>query len=262
MQQVCDYSFAHYKYILKLAKNNGYKMIKVSETVNEQKGKVLVLRHDIDISPKYALKMAEIEHEEGIVASYYILLHSKFYNPLTPKNLDIFKKIKKLGHEIGLHYDTSVYSKKKTDILNGILNEIKILELILSTKITSISQHNPATSPFIEELNKYVIDAYNKDLINGKYKYLSDSGQKWRNGCMCHFLGKYDKIHVLIHPISWSFEGKGFKEIFNMTGVEIYEDIQEEFNTLSSTIKSYLKKREELDKIREKLYDASKNNNY
>ena len=190
MNSKCEYSFTHYREILRLAKKIGYKTIRVSETKEKRKGKFLVLRHDIDTSPKYALDMARIEYEEGIVASYFILLHSKLYNPLTLKNLNIFKEIKKLGHEIGLHYDTSIYADTGVDILKCILDEIKIIELALNFKIKATSQHNPASSVLIEELNNYVIDAYNKHLINGEYKYFSDSGYKWRYGCLCNFFGK------------------------------------------------------------------------
>ena len=37
-------------------------------------------RHDIDVSPNRALRLAQIEHEGGLKATYFFLLHCEFYN--------------------------------------------------------------------------------------------------------------------------------------------------------------------------------------
>ncbi|MFH1642775.1 MAG: hypothetical protein ABIC04_07820 [Nanoarchaeota archaeon] len=248
----CNYSFKHYLEILQLIKKQGYNSIKVSETVKKQEGKIIVLRHDVDTSPKNALKTAVMEHKEGIISSYYVLLHSKLYNALSPDNIKIIKQIRDLGHEIGLHYDTSVFHKE--NILSGVINDIKILELAINTTVKSVSQHNPSTSMLVKELGKHVIDSYNDNLINGSYKYFSDSGYQWRHGCICKFLGKFDKLHILIHPNSWSLGGGGYKDVLQNNLKEITRDIKEEIEETIKFTTEYLKKREKLDKIRENCY--------
>ena len=40
--------------------------------------------HDIDYSVHRAMRLAEIEAEEGVTATYFFLLHSPFYNLLEP----------------------------------------------------------------------------------------------------------------------------------------------------------------------------------
>ena len=75
--------------------------------------KILVgLRHDVDLQPFTAVKMAELEKKYDLPATYYIL-HSAFYYG-TIENRDvtrrpcmdrIYKQIYKLGHEIGVHND-------------------------------------------------------------------------------------------------------------------------------------------------------------
>ena len=36
-----------------------------------------------------------------------------------------------------------------------------------------------------------------------RWKYLSDSARRWREGCVCEWLGKVDRLEVLIHPVWW-----------------------------------------------------------
>ena len=40
----------------------------------------LLLRHDIDFSPKNAVRMAELEHEYGARSTYTVLLSGHYYN--------------------------------------------------------------------------------------------------------------------------------------------------------------------------------------
>ena len=40
----------------------------------------LLWRHDIDVSVHRARALAEIEHEAGLRATYFVYLHSRFYN--------------------------------------------------------------------------------------------------------------------------------------------------------------------------------------
>ena len=46
-------------------------------------------------------------------------------------------------------------------------------------------------------------------------KYLSDSGQFWREGCLCQNLNKYERLQVLIHPMWWSRDGLSRDEIMD-----------------------------------------------
>src|SRR5262245_60649661 len=45
-------------------------------------GRYIVLRHDIDFAPGYALEMAELEHAAGIASTFFVLVDGQFYDPL------------------------------------------------------------------------------------------------------------------------------------------------------------------------------------
>ena len=69
---------------------------------------LIVLRHDVDRKPKNALKMAHLEAEMGIKASYYFRI-PKTFQP------EIIKQIAELGHEIGYHYENLSFLSKRKD---------------------------------------------------------------------------------------------------------------------------------------------------
>src|SRR5437016_143830 len=66
-------------------------------------------RHDIDVSPNRALRLAEIERERGLRATYFFLLHSNFYNCLESATRDIMRGIAGRSHDIGLHFEAAFY---------------------------------------------------------------------------------------------------------------------------------------------------------
>lgn len=59
----------------------------------------ILMRHDIDRAAKNALKIASIEEEFGIRATYYFRATKKTFVPT------IIQDIENMGHEIGYHYE-------------------------------------------------------------------------------------------------------------------------------------------------------------
>ncbi|MDZ7721999.1 MAG: hypothetical protein U5R06_04015 [candidate division KSB1 bacterium] len=62
----------------------------------------IILRHDVDLRPDYALAMARLEAEYGIRGTYYFRIVSESFQP------QIIRQIAELGHEIGYHYDEDI----------------------------------------------------------------------------------------------------------------------------------------------------------
>ena len=59
----------------------------------------VILRHDVDLLPQNSLTFARIQHEMGIVGSYYFRAVPESWDE------DIIKEIHSLGHEVGYHYE-------------------------------------------------------------------------------------------------------------------------------------------------------------
>ena len=94
-----DFTVNKYKELLVALKKQGFLFIPVNEAKDSAVSKLIILRHDVDKSPKNSLLTANIEHELGIRGTYYFRVVPESYDE------HIIKKIQNLGHIIGYHYE-------------------------------------------------------------------------------------------------------------------------------------------------------------
>ena len=210
----CEFSSQHYLNVLNSVKKN-YSFGTVSDYLSlKKKKKFIILRHDVDFSLDYALEMAKNEANHGIMSTYFVLLHSFFYNPFDEKNTSNIKRITKLGHEIGLHYDSSFFPKSSKKEIKLIKKEINMLEEITGKKVVSVAPHIPSeTRKIYANLKKAnLITAQSPEMLKS-VKYISDSGHYWREGCLCQHVNKHDRLQILTHPIWWVNGHHSRKEI-------------------------------------------------
>ena len=165
------------------------------------KKKFILLRHDIDFCLDPALDLAKLEKQHNIKSTYFILLHSTFYNSLSSYNALIIQQISKLGHEIGLHYDTNFLPNSDKKFEKLIEMEANLLGNLINKKITSIAQHNPTISRKRPRISNF-LDANSADVIK-EMTYISDSNQHWRRSCMCNHIFKINKLQINTHPVWW-----------------------------------------------------------
>lgn len=208
--------------------------VKESHQIKRVK-KNIILRHDIDFSLKYAFDMAKIESALNVYATYYIMVDGQFYNILNPENIEYLRLIKNMGHEIGLHFDTSQYE--------DILHQVKILEAIIEDKIYSIAQHNPLNVGFSKNIFLQYINAY--DIPNNvlNIEYISDSGMMWRKHTFQEALLLDKNLYILAHPISWIDNKNDLISIMReVENVEV-ERIKNSFNKFINGHIPYYKRR-------------------
>ena len=206
------------KYIefLNFFKDNGYNFIFYNELNSNLKNQI-ILRHDVDFSPSFALEMAQIEYENEIKSTYFFLIRNNMYNSLSQKNTEIIIKIKDLGHNISLHFDSQIYEK----IQEGLDSEILIFNSLFRENISLISYHRPPSKILENEfLSKKVQTTYDKEFFKD-IKYFSDSSGVFRYGNPIDSdeFKRKENMQVLIHPIWWVSEGND-----RMSKIEWYKD--------------------------------------
>jgi hypothetical protein len=196
-----DFTEKNYKKLLSKIKN---KTIFFDE-IDDNK-KFTLLRHDIDISVHRAYSLANIEKNLSTKATYFLLFGSNFYNIFDKKIKSLIFKIKSLGHQVGLHFDSTQYDIKSKEQLEKYLTfEKNILEKLFQIRIKVFSYHNPSKEILKYDDFKYakMINAYAK-YFKKNVNYCSDSDGYWRHKRLENFLDKnYDKIQILIHPVWW-----------------------------------------------------------
>lgn len=189
----CEFSANHYREILEAVKH---------DIGNVSQRKRIVLAHDVDILPKFALSMAKIESANGVSATYYILPHAETYNALSPENIKIWKDIKDMGHELALHYDGRF--DKSLELVASAVGSM------LDTNITKVSHH---LKDIIKDLEvPPALHNRGTDLKNDGYEYIADSGGWWRNGCVCQHLQR--KLLFVCHPIWWFYPYATFSFLY------------------------------------------------
>jgi len=238
----CNFSYKHYFEVLSYAKKN-YTLGTIGEFSKlKRKNKFILLRHDVDFSLDHALVLAKEEAKRSIFSTYFILLNDTLYNAFSDEGIEKIQMISRLGHEIGLHYNTNIFNKIKSSSISQIILESKMLSNIIGKKIISVAQHNPTITQKIKtKINSQFIDARN-EMIAKTTTFLSDSLQNWRNGCMCRHVDKIDRMQISTHPIWWSKNPTSVKKtMITMENFQLNK-IHEKFVIMKEKQNEYRKK--------------------
>lgn len=206
-----DFTVENYKKILEFAKQH-YKFYGYEDIPVFNNG--VIWRHDIDYSVNRAYRLSEIEKGYDVKATYFVMLHSEFYNIFEKDIGKLLRGIVRNGGSIGLHFEPAYYDLTDKDILkmnDDIKREKELLETIIECPITSFSFHNPDVNGDFTNLEDEIIggliNVYSKK-IRTKFRYCSDSNGYWRFSRLEDFLkeqsGKENaKLHILTHPAWW-----------------------------------------------------------
>lgn len=205
-----DFTESEYRKLLQLAKAS-WEIIPFLDYKKE--GRICLWRHDVDFSMHRALRLAEIEAEEGVRASYFVLLHSNFYNLLEDEIAKRLIKILDMGHTLGLHFDPQFYARTTLDrsvILQQLEYEKQILQHFFGTNVDAFSFHMPDTDGWIKQDEQEIggiINAYGRE-IREQFSYCSDSNGYWRFRRLRDVLESAEdsRLQVLTHPEMWTPE--------------------------------------------------------
>jgi hypothetical protein len=155
----CGFTLAHYRETLAAYRKAGYVVMSFDAFLeNSLPHKVLILRHDIDMSLEPALRVARIDAEMGCSATFFLRLHSKYYSLLTLDSYRAVKAIADMGHELGLHFEPGFSHAVDEDPIEFADRQRTIIEAILGKPILGISTHEPVRSnnaQIIDELCKH-----------------------------------------------------------------------------------------------------------
>jgi hypothetical protein len=152
-------------------------------------------RHDIDISPHRAARLARLEAERGLRATYFVHLHSWFYNAFEASCRDLLVGIA-ADHDIGLHFETSFYGDASP--VENLATERETLCRLVGAPVRSFAFHNIGTgNPWTAPIYAGLVNAYG---LTG-YAYASDSNGFWRHG-----QPDFDqpRLQVLTHAEWWT----------------------------------------------------------
>ncbi len=202
-----DFTISHYEELLIAAKNK-YPFCFYDEIAG--KDEFILWRHDIDFSVNRALRLAEVENKLNVKSTFFIHLHSEYYNVFEKEISDKIHKIISLGHQVGLHFDTHYYNiDNESNLEQKILLEADIIKKFFDVEVSVFSFHN--TTPFTMACQKDsyagIINTY-AALFQTQVEYCSDSNGYWRYKRMLEVIKNNDsgKLQILTHPEWWQEE--------------------------------------------------------
>ena len=200
-----SFTYDSYKKLLELLTSKNVNLCFADFPLSVDYDRYFILRHDVDSSPEASLRMAQLEAEMGIRASYFLLFSSQYYNLLSDEYCAIPRKLIDLGHDVGLHYDSGILpilgSGNPVEFFSV---QIEMLAKLTGKKVKTIAMHN--ASFFKEDPLKNIglINAYD-DRYTKEITYFSDSCGAWRNEAV-HAFKTGDipmRLQILIHPFFW-----------------------------------------------------------
>jgi hypothetical protein len=201
-----DFTEAHYRSLLRAAATR-FRFERFGTLTSKPH---LLWRHDVDLSVHRACRMAEMEREEGVRSTFFLLLHSEFYNILEREVASRVRRIAALGHHIGLHFDPSFYGTRvrRDQLTSRLAFEKRIIEDIVDAPVRVFSLHDPTSAALrtlAADMLSGMINAYGPAIRNG-YRYCSDSNGYWRHQHLADVLADpgCHKLHVLTHPEWWT----------------------------------------------------------
>lgn len=204
-----DFTFDNYRRLLQLAKEKGFHFILHKDAFVAER-KDVIWRHDVEFEPNLALRMATIENELGVQATYFFQMHSEYYNLFDIDYTEIFHRIKILGHHVGLHFDSHYWRITSESQLDYYIKlDREYFEEALDVKIDTFSFHN--TTPFTQRCQKYkyggLINVYSS-YFKEHYNYCGDSLGYWRFDRLEDVLRdeKVQHLQALTHDANWSDE--------------------------------------------------------
>ena len=208
------FTFAYSRHMLERSVDAGYRISSFVD-YGQAAARTIIMRHDVDYTLNGLLELAAIEHDLGCTATYLFRVHADEYNLFSCVSWARLDDIRRMGHEIGLHFEAmNVGRALGIDPVELLAREKAVLEVMLGEQIHTASEHREISGvihetplydlrhdPYRAGFRFYAMDP----VYASNMKYLSDSNAHWREGDLIEHLGKHDRFQVLIHA-DWWFE--------------------------------------------------------
>lgn len=179
-----DFTLKSYQTLLFAFQQAGYQFQTFEELMTQPfEGKSVVMRHDVDELAWNALKIAQLENELGIRATYFFRIVKQSNVP------EVIEQIVGLGHEIGYHYEDMAMAEGDE------VQAIKTFEENLSYfrkyyPVKSVCMHGSSTSDYDNRLLWKNHSLSDFGLVGEPYLsvdfnkvfYLTDTGYAWDGG--------------------------------------------------------------------------------
>lgn len=200
-----EFSIAGYHRLLDALSARGYRTITFSELASARSSPACLLRHDVDASTDFAVRMAELEAARGVRSTYFVMVRSALYNLLSRQGCADVRRLVDFGHDVGLHFDASHPAAIQSgSVPRQISREIEWLSSVSGRPVTAFSLHQPSDELLTQRLD--VPGAVNAYALGEEFVYVSDSNRDWRGRDVLALIAEGKPLQILAHPMWWICE--------------------------------------------------------
>lgn len=175
-----DFTLSAYHALLDHLQAAQYRFQTFSAFLQNPAERTVMLRHDVDDRKLHSLAFAKIQHERGIVGTYYFRM--------VPESFDegVIREMRDMGHEIGYHYEDMDFANGDPHLAVQLF-EKHLEKLRKVAPITTICMHGSPRSKYDNkdvwkyyDYKKYgIIGEPYFDIDFSKVYYLTDTGRQW-----------------------------------------------------------------------------------
>jgi hypothetical protein len=222
-----DFTLNKYKLLIHNITKNNIPVYSIKDWIIKKPKSGIVLRHDVDRNPENSLKVAKLESENNIHATYYFRMTKNSFN------IEIIRKIANLGHEIGYHYEDLSLAKGNYNKAIGLF-KVHLQKITNIAPVKTIAMHGRPLSPYDsrdlwKKYNFKEFDLLGEAFLSINYSniyYFTDTGRSWSNNSanirdtvennlianikttdeLIKFIvkNKNDKFAIVSHPERWA----------------------------------------------------------
>jgi hypothetical protein len=164
----------------------------------------VLLRHDIDYDPEWALPISKLETKQSIRSTYFFQADSPYYELDSAVTISVIEEILRQGHWLGVHFDANQL-KDDAEVAENVEIAALSFEQKFGVRVAAASFHMPTYRPVKQvRLKNRRINTY-ASLFFDQIAYFSDSNQDWRGKDILKVLEEkqHARIQFLVHPIWW-----------------------------------------------------------
>lgn len=214
--------------IINTIKSHSYAFMRFDEIKRRTRSKsytsekMVLLRHDVDMSPYGALKLGKIEKELEIKSNFFFQLNAGTYQMLSSYCLDICEELRSMGHLVGLHVDSTLFPEEE----DKIRQTIDWIRDNLFPMDYAISFHKPHSESLGKKFDSFV-SAYDSDFFNLDC-YASDSKgeDKFYEKVESYLSRESTFFQLLLHPSWWENETDRYK-IYELASIRKQKELDD-----------------------------------
>jgi len=198
-----EYTLESYKHTIQWLKGNGYVFIPFPQ-YRKSLGLYALLRHNVLYSPERALSLAVEEKKLDVRSTYFIDLHSPWYNAFDPHVKKVLHIITDLGHYLGIYINPTFWDIPLSCFPTErvVKKDRRVFEVYYPYSVSAVGFDNGVSAPLLtSEVYDNLINADSDD-VGKLYKWISVYHKD--------VLGK--NIQLSVCPVFWTAEYMPFKK--------------------------------------------------